>query len=90
MDLCPTARPPTKISGTAMEKTEKVPNCAGILGGRFSKRSQDDTFEDLQKEIHGRQTAFRAISIAASGRDISQRSVRNDHVSGDRTTGLWL
>jgi nitrate reductase beta subunit len=49
----PTARPRSKISGERMEKIEKGPNWEEILGGEFSKRSQDYNFEGIQKQIYG-------------------------------------
>ena len=36
-----------------MEKIEKGPNWEEILGGEFSKRSEDYNFEGVQKEIYG-------------------------------------
>lgn len=49
----PTARPRSKISGERIEKIEGGPNWEEILGGAFSKRSQDYNFEGVQKEIYG-------------------------------------
>ena len=49
----PTARPRSKITGQRMEKIEMGPNWEEILGGEFSKRSQDYNFEGIQKEIYG-------------------------------------
>nr|WP_300530541.1 nitrate reductase subunit beta [Maricaulis sp.] len=49
----PTARPRSLISGERMEKIEWGPNWEEILGGEFSKRSQDYNFEGVQKEIYG-------------------------------------
>jgi nitrate reductase / nitrite oxidoreductase, beta subunit len=49
----PTARPRSLISGERMEKIEGGPNWEEILGGEFSKRSQDYNFEGVQKEIYG-------------------------------------
>ncbi|MDZ4374750.1 MAG: nitrate reductase subunit beta, partial [Phenylobacterium sp.] len=49
----PTARPRSQITGKRMEKIEWGPNWEEILGGEFSKRSQDVNFEDVQKEIYG-------------------------------------
>ncbi|OVZ62134.1 MULTISPECIES: nitrate reductase subunit beta [unclassified Pigmentiphaga] len=49
----PTARPRSLITGQRMEKIEWGPNWEEILGGEFSKRSQDYNFEDVQKEIYG-------------------------------------
>jgi nitrate reductase beta subunit len=49
----PTARPRSLISGQRMEKIEGGPNWEEILGGEFSKRSQDYNFEGVQKEIYG-------------------------------------
>ena len=53
MEAFPTARPRSKITGERMEKIEWGPNWEEILGGEFSKRSQDANFEGIQKEIYG-------------------------------------
>ena len=53
MEAFPTARPRSKISGERMEKIEKGPNWEEILGGEFSKRSQDYNFEGIEKQIYG-------------------------------------
>ena len=53
MKAFPTARPRSLITGERMEKIEKGPNWEEILGGEFSKRSQDYNFEGIQKEIYG-------------------------------------
>jgi len=53
MEAFPTARPRSKITGERMEKIEKGPNWEEILGGEFSKRSQDYNFEGIQKQIYG-------------------------------------
>lgn len=53
MKAFPTARPRSRISGERMEKIEKGPNWEEILGGEFSKRSEDYNFEGIQKEIYG-------------------------------------
>ena len=49
----PTARPRSLISGERMEKIEWGPNWEEILGGEFAKRSQDQNFKDIEKEIYG-------------------------------------
>ncbi len=49
----PTARPRSLISGERMQKIEWGPNWEEILGGEFSKRSKDQNFENVQKEIYG-------------------------------------
>ncbi|MYI70680.1 MAG: nitrate reductase subunit beta [Boseongicola sp. SB0673_bin_14] len=49
----PTARARSQITGKRIEKIEKGPNWEEILGGEFSKRSQDYNFEGVQKEIYG-------------------------------------
>lgn len=49
----PTARPRSLISGERMEKIEWGPNWEEILGGEYSKRSEDYNFEGVQKEIYG-------------------------------------
>jgi len=53
MEAFPTARPRSKITGERIQKIEKGPNWEEILGGEFSKRSQDYNFEGIQKEIYG-------------------------------------
>ena len=53
MEAFPTARPRSAITGERLEKIEKGPNWEEILGGEFSKRSQDYNFEGVQKEIYG-------------------------------------
>ncbi|MEM7060995.1 MAG: nitrate reductase subunit beta [Pseudomonadota bacterium] len=53
MEAFPTARPCSAITGERIEKIEKGPNWEEILGGEFSKRSQDYNFEGIQKEIYG-------------------------------------
>ncbi|WP_417843477.1 nitrate reductase subunit beta [Thalassospira sp.] len=53
MQAFPTARPRSKITGERMEKITAGPNWEEILGGEFSKRSQDYNFEGIQKEIYG-------------------------------------
>ncbi len=49
----PTARPRSLITGQRIEKIEWGPNWEEILGGEFSKRSADQNFEGVQKEIYG-------------------------------------
>ena len=49
----PTARPRSVLSGERMEKIVTGPNWEEILGGEFSKRSQDYNFEQVQKDIYG-------------------------------------
>jgi nitrate reductase beta subunit len=49
----PTARPKSLITGQTMEKIVGGPNWEEILGGEFSKRSQDANFEGVQKDIYG-------------------------------------
>jgi len=53
MEHFPTARPRSKITGERIEKIEKGPNWEEILGGEFSKRSEDYNFEGIQKQIYG-------------------------------------
>jgi len=50
----PTARPRSLITGERMEKIEWGPNWEEILGGEFSKRSEDRNFHEVEKEIYGR------------------------------------
>jgi nitrate reductase beta subunit len=54
LQATPTARPRSLITGERMEKIEWGPNWEEILGGEFSKRSQDANFEGIQKEIYGK------------------------------------
>lgn len=49
----PVARPKSVITGEAIEKVQGGPNWEEILGGEFSKRSQDYNFEGIEKEIYG-------------------------------------
>ncbi len=49
----PTARMHSAITGEKMEKAEWGPNWEEILGGEFSKRSQDYNFGEMEKEIYG-------------------------------------
>jgi nitrate reductase beta subunit len=49
----PTARPRSLVSGERMEKINWGPNWEEILGGEFSKRSEDYNLEGVQKEIYG-------------------------------------
>ena len=49
----PTARPYSAITGKLMDKINHGPNWEEIMGGEFSKRSQDKNFDDVQKEIYG-------------------------------------
>jgi|TARA_R110002073_G_scaffold253943_4_gene416637 nitrate reductase beta subunit len=49
----PTARAHSAITGEVMEKVEWGPNWEEILGGEFSKRSQDYNFAQMEKEIYG-------------------------------------
>ncbi|MCF6306223.1 MAG: nitrate reductase subunit beta, partial [Rhodobacteraceae bacterium] len=53
MDAFPTARPRSLLTGERMEKIEWGPNWEEILGGEFEKRSKDQNFEGIQKEIYG-------------------------------------
>ena len=52
-EAAPTARPRSVISGQRMEKIEWGPNWEEILGGEFAKRSKDQNFEAIEKEIYG-------------------------------------
>ena len=49
----PVARPRSLITGQRMEKIENGPNWEEILGGEFSKRSKDQNFAHIQKEMYG-------------------------------------
>ncbi len=49
----PTARPVSLITGKQMEKIEWGPNWEEILGGEFAKRSKDQNFDKVQKDIYG-------------------------------------
>ncbi|MBL8570367.1 MAG: nitrate reductase subunit beta [Phreatobacter sp.] len=53
LEAFPTARPRSLITGERIEKIEWGPNWEEILGGEFSKRSQDKNFEGVQKDIYG-------------------------------------
>jgi len=53
MTAAPTARPRSLITGKTMDKIVWGPNWEEILGGEFSKRSQDKNFDDIQKDIYG-------------------------------------
>ena len=50
----PTARPVSLITGKRMEKIEWGPNWEEILGTEFEKRSKDQNFEQIQKDIYGK------------------------------------
>jgi len=52
-EAAPTARPRSVITGKPMDKIEWGPNWEEILGGEFAKRSQDQNFEAIEKEIYG-------------------------------------
>ncbi|MGB5483197.1 nitrate reductase subunit beta, partial [Parasphingorhabdus sp.] len=49
----PVARPRSVITGKRMEKINWGPNWEEILGGEFSKRSEDYNFDGIQKEMYG-------------------------------------
>ncbi|MTJ80018.1 MAG: nitrate reductase subunit beta [Telmatospirillum sp.] len=49
----PTARPRSVLTGRRMDKIVGGPNWEEILGGEFSKRSRDQNFEAIEKEIYG-------------------------------------
>lgn len=49
----PTARPHSAITGERMEKIEGGSNWDDILGGEFTKRSEDYNFQDIEKDIYG-------------------------------------
>jgi nitrate reductase / nitrite oxidoreductase, beta subunit len=49
----PTAQPVSLITGERMKKIEWGPNWEEILGTEFSKRSKDQNFEGIEKEIYG-------------------------------------
>ena len=53
MKATPTARPRSLITGKRMEKIDWGPNWEEILGGEFAKRSKDQNFDDIQKDIYG-------------------------------------
>ena len=52
-DHQPTARPRSLISGKRMQKIEWGPNWEDILGTEFKKRSVDNNFDNMQKEMYG-------------------------------------
>ncbi len=49
----PSARPYSMITGKRMDKIEKGPNWEDNLGGSYEKRSREQNFEEVQKEIYG-------------------------------------
>src|SRR3546814_15641007 len=49
----PTARPISIITGERMEKIEWGPNWEEMLGTEFAKRSKDQNFAGVEKEIYG-------------------------------------
>ena len=49
----PTARAYSVITGKKVQKPQWGPNWEEILGGEFSKRSQDYNFAGIEKEIYG-------------------------------------
>ncbi|GJA34364.1 MULTISPECIES: nitrate reductase subunit beta [Aeromonas] len=49
----PIARPRSLITGQRMDKINSGPNWEEILGGEFTKRSQDYNFNHIQKEMYG-------------------------------------
>ena len=49
----PTARAHSVLTGEKMEKPKKGPNWEEILGGEFSKRSQDYNFKQMEKDMYG-------------------------------------
>src|SRR5579883_1059605 len=53
LPTAPVARPMSLVSGRTMDKIEWGPNWEEILGGEFSKRSQDYNFGKVQKDIYG-------------------------------------
>jgi nitrate reductase beta subunit len=53
MSAAPVARPRSLLTGERMEKIVWGPNWEEILGGEFAKRSKDQNFEDVEKDIYG-------------------------------------
>ncbi|HIH2763095.1 MAG TPA: nitrate reductase subunit beta [Candidatus Azoamicus sp.] len=49
----PVARPVSIITGEYLDKVKAGPNWEEILGGEFSKRSEDYNFSNMEKEIYG-------------------------------------
>lgn len=49
----PTARPRSLITGKRMDKIKWGPNWEEILGTKFSSRSRDYNFREMQKEMYG-------------------------------------
>lgn len=49
----PIARPRSLLTGKRMDKIEQGPNWDDDLGGEFSKRSRDQNFNAIQKEVYG-------------------------------------
>ena len=67
MKTAPTARPRSLITGKRMEKIEWGPNWEEILGGEFSKRSKDQNFNDIQKDIYGQFENPAGVASCPSG-----------------------
>jgi nitrate reductase beta subunit len=53
MSAAPVARPRSLLTGERMEKIVWGPNWEEILGGEFAKRSKDQNFQDVEKDIYG-------------------------------------
>src|SRR5690606_20928868 len=53
VEAMPTARPISIITGERMEKILWGPNWEEMLSGEFAKRSQDQNFAEVEKEIYG-------------------------------------
>jgi nitrate reductase beta subunit len=53
VEAMPTARPISIITGERMEKIQWGPNWEEMLSGEFAKRSQDQNFAEVEKEIYG-------------------------------------
>ncbi|HIH2763410.1 MAG TPA: nitrate reductase subunit beta [Candidatus Azoamicus sp.] len=49
----PVARPISIITGEYLDKVKSGPNWEEILGGEFSKRSEDYNFTGIEKEMYG-------------------------------------
>ncbi len=52
-EAAPTARAISQITGERMRKIEWGPNWEEILSGEFAKRSKDQNFREIEKEIYG-------------------------------------
>ncbi|MEW5755728.1 MAG: nitrate reductase subunit beta [Pseudomonadota bacterium] len=52
LEACPTGRPHSQIDGSVMNKIEWGPNWEDDLAGEFDKRSKDQNFKNIDKDIY--------------------------------------